>query len=320
MKPSEKRALDAERRAREAAEWREKELEKQAKKAAKKEGIEYVPQKKQEPTDTERIDVNAEYTKLPEGEIEVKGDGYHRESFFSNHVRLIAFIVTAVVVLFVIGPAGYDLYLNFNDYMNRSDAVEGKTMTAEHVIALAEKGNDLTWAELEKYEHTKHNNGKTLDIAIDGTSLSLYVERNGDSVYPDIVRLIDYTAGAYIYDIRYAETREIEQFIESPVNKDQDGEFDGKNMTVAALMSIVGKGSELSWNDLEAYKHTVSGGGAVMEINVSGTDLKISVRKNKGAVPPVRLIHNGSGDYLDDLQNAKSSDVDKFISEHTDKN
>ena len=33
MKPSERRALEAEKRAREAAEWREKELQRQAKKA-----------------------------------------------------------------------------------------------------------------------------------------------------------------------------------------------------------------------------------------------------------------------------------------------
>jgi hypothetical protein len=281
MKPSERRALEAEKRARQAAEWREKELEKEAKKAAKKAGVEYQP-KKPEPTGTERINTDAEYTKLPEGEIEVKGDGYHRESFWSNHVRLIAFIVTTVVVLFVIGPLGYDIYLNVKDYKENGARVEGIQMTEADLIALAEKGDKLTWKDLEAYEHKSSNGGKAMEIYVEEPGLTVTVERYGtDNVYPYFVRLIHYASGNYIDDIRFAKPGEVEAFIASPdKEKQEDGEFDGKTMSVDALLSLAGKGEELSWKELEAYKHTKSNGGKLMEIKVKGSEFTVSVRRS----------------------------------------
>ena len=102
MRPSERRALEAEKKAQKEAAAREKVLEKQAQK------VEKIKAKiDAEPTDytadeSERVNMDAEYRKLPEEEIEVKGDGYHRESFFGNHVRLITFIITAALVLTVL--------------------------------------------------------------------------------------------------------------------------------------------------------------------------------------------------------------------------
>lgn len=315
MKPSERRALEAEKRARQAAEWREKELEKKAKKEAKREGRVYQSPK-QEPADTERIDTTATYTKLPEGEIEVKGDGYHRESFFSNHIRLIAFIITAVVVLFVIGPLGYDIYLNVTDYLEDGAEVEGKVMTEADLLALAEKGKNLTWQELEAYEHTSMNNGKTMEIGVGKTNLTLRAERAEKNAFPDIVRLIHYSSGTYLDDIRFAKPGEIERFIASPGEEDvKDGEFDGKAMTESALLSLVGKGEELTWKELEAYGRTISDGGKTMEIKIAGTDLFLRVRKGS-PLSPIRLIHSGCNEYIDDIQNAKKEDVNRFISTH----
>ena len=268
MKPSERRALEAEKRAREAAEWREKELQRQAKKAEKSEkksddyGIEmfdsaglerfdengeYIsepeasttseenfadenkPRRKERysgsrsenergrTTYTERLNEKAEFVKLPEKEIEVKGDGYHRESFFSNHARLIAFIVAATVAIFVVGPLGYDTYLNIRDYLNGGQEVGGKTLTVEGVEALVEMGAYLPWVELDKYEHTKY--GDVIEIAIEGTDLTLRAERTKDGKYPDYVRLIHYYCGEFIKDIRSAEPEEIEKFFSDHVTE-----------------------------------------------------------------------------------------------------
>ena len=320
MKPSERRALEAEKRARQAAEYREKELQEQAKKSAKKAGIAYNPPK--ETVDTERIDTNATYTKLPEKEIEVKGDGYHRESFWSNNVRLIAFIVTTVLVLFVFGPLGYDIYLNLNDYLEQGDAVDGKVMNEEILLSLASNGKYLTWTDLEAYEHTSLGNGNVIEIGIEGTNLTLHVEKSKKSNYPDIVRLIDYANGTYIDDIRYAKASEIKDFIASPgsdnLNK-HDGEADGKYMTKKDMLALAEKGSSLIWKDFDEYARTYSEGGTVMEIDVVGTDYTLRVWRNKDRTYPifVRLIHNACGEHMDDVQYAKDGAVEEFIATHS---
>ena len=318
MKPSERRALDAERKAREAAEWREKELEKQAKKQAKKDGTPPPPPKKQETADTERMNMDATYQKLPEKEIEVKGDGYHRESFFSNHVQLIAFIVTTVVVLFVVGPLGYDIYLNIQDYRDGVNDVQGKAMTGEDVVTLAKKGSGLTWSELVAYEHSSISD-ETIDISIAGTGIVLHVERAKDNGRPNIVRLIDYSTGRYINDIRKASEGEIRNFISSPDNDDgEDGEFDGKSLSTKTLLELAEKGGELTWYDLEVYSRTCSEGGTVMDIRVTGTDFALNVRRNKGKYYPiyVKLVHVPSGESIKDFQYTASDIIEEFIASH----
>lgn len=320
MKPSERRALESERKAREAAEWREKELEKQAKKAAKKAGEAYKPQ--EEAVDTERIDTTATYTKLPEKEIEVKGDGYHRESFFSNNARIIAFIVTTVLVLFVFGPLGYDIYLNVSDYLERGDAVEGKVMNEETLLSIAGSGKYLTWGDLESYEHTSLSDGNVIEIAVEGTNLTLHVEKAKKGDYPEIVRLIDYANGTYIDDVRYAKTSEIKDFIASPDSDDKvkaDGEYDGKSMIKKEMLSLAEKGASLTWKDFEEYAHTSSEEGTVMEIEVLGTDYTLRVWRNKDRTYPifVRLIHDSCGEYLNDVQYANDGAIEEFMATHS---
>ena len=323
MKPSERRALDEAKRAREAAEYREKELEKQARKAAKKEGKVYQPpQTPKQPADTERIDMNATYTKLPEKEIEVKGDGYHRESFWSNNARIIAFIVTTVVVLFVIGPLGYDLYLNIGDYLESSNDVKGAVMTSNDVLTLADKGTKLTWNELLAYEHTSLDSGQIIEIAVDGTNITLRAERTGKNSIPDAVRLICYYNGTSVEDIRFAAKADIESFIASPtagVLSGSDGEFSGKGMTKKGVLALAGEGISLTWKDFEVYERVVSNGKTVMEIKVEGTDYTLKVSRDKDGLGKinVQLVHNKCGESLNQVQYNNEDGINKFFDKHS---
>ena len=326
MKPSERRALEAEKRAREAAEYREKELEKQAKKAAKKAGVEYqppVPEK--QPTDTERIDTNATYTKLPEEEIKVKGDGYHRESFWSNNARVIAFIITTVFALFVIGPLGYDLYLNIGDYLEDANSVRGAAMKAEDVLALADRGEKLTWSELLAYEHTSLDGGQVLEIAVDGTNITLRAERSGKNTTPDVVRLICYYNGNSVEDIRLASRFDIEDFIASPessVLSGADGEFGGKIMVKKDVLALAGKGISLTWKDFEVYERVVSNGKTLMEIKVVGTEYTVMVSREKNGLGKinVELVHDECGESLNQVQYNNENGINKFFDEHSKEN
>ncbi len=211
MKPSERRALEAEKRAQKLAEMRERELAKEAKKAEKEDRNTSVD-KDAPPRENRGMDPEATYKKLPEEEIKVTGDGYHRESFFSNHVQLIAFIITTAVVLFVVGPLGYDIYLNIKDAQNQAMKVEGKAMTIEDLNYIIDHADEIGWSSLTKFKHSDY--GDEREFSIDGTALTLRVGKSKTSDYPEYMRLIHYGSGEYIKEIRKASAYEIDEFIE----------------------------------------------------------------------------------------------------------
>ena len=216
MKPSERRALEAEKRARQAAEFREKELQREAEKAAKREkkkianSAPVIPQEERQ----EQINVEATYTKLPEEPIDVKGDGYHREGFFSNHSRLIAFIITAALVIFVIGPLGIDMLVAYSRGERLGQVKnEGRTMTVDDLINLSAKGDSVTWVDLDDYRYTDSSYTKEKKTTYnhkyyiyENDSLCLEVIGSDKNQKPDIVRLIDYESGDFI-DIRIKDAR-----------------------------------------------------------------------------------------------------------------
>ncbi len=187
MKPSERRALEAEKRAaREAAE-REKELT----------GIDssfLQDEEKKEKT--------------------VKGDGLHREGFFSSHVRLITFIICMTLILTVLGPWGVDMLVD----MSRKEVFgenkdDGTDMTEEVVLALAEKGYSVSWEDLEDYNHAdlsyefkdQHTGKKGVKYIREytlGDMVVLRVEGYSLLESPNMMRLIDYRSGKRNDDIR----------------------------------------------------------------------------------------------------------------------
>ena len=91
MKPSERRALEAEKRAQREAEARERELTEEKTEKAQKE------QPSAEESET-----------TPD--IKADEKPYRRkEGFFQSHIRLITFIITATLILTVFGPLGVDM-------------------------------------------------------------------------------------------------------------------------------------------------------------------------------------------------------------------
>ena len=213
MKPSERRALEAEKRAQKLAEMRERELAKEAKNAEKQrenKSNDFAEPARE--SKNGRIAPEATYKNLPEEEIKVTGDGYHRESFFSNYARLIAFIITTAVVLFVVGPLGYDIYLNIKDARDQATQVEGKAMTIEDLNYIIDHADEIGWSNLTKFTHSDY--GDEREFAIDGTAITLRVGKSKTSDYPEYMRLIHYGSGEYIKEIRKASAYEIDEFIE----------------------------------------------------------------------------------------------------------
>ena len=225
MKPSEKRALDAEKRAQREAEQREKLLEAKSRRQ-ERDGSPAAP------STEERMNTNAAYKKLPEEEIKVSGDGYHREGFFSRHVKLITFIICLTLILTVIGPWGVDRLVDKGREEVFGKEVDAKSyLSVNSVILLADLGESLTWDHLQNFHYVDYSyekDGVTTHIReydIEGTNLVLRVggtEEGTITEYgspgtgivlfrdydlslppsPEYVRLIDYSSGDYVDDIR----------------------------------------------------------------------------------------------------------------------
>ena len=204
MKPSERRALLAERQAQREAEERERERQR-AERAAAVERGETAPER-------DEADRYATSEKTRRKKKRAESDGHHRESFWSNNARLIAFVVTTVVVLFVVGPLGYDIYLNVSDALSQGNRVDGVDMTVEDVYFIAENGDAIKWSSFENFKYTDY--GGEREFPIEGTDLTLRVGKSSESAYPEYVRLIHYKSGDLIKEIRTVSIYKIEEFIE----------------------------------------------------------------------------------------------------------
>ena len=122
MKPSEKRALEAEKRAQKDAEQRESELLKGSSKWDSADTDDSKPRK---------------------------------ESFFQNHVKLITFVICAVLILTVLGPWGVDRLVSKHRESIFGKEIDGKKdITVPEIVTLANKGEALTWKDFEKYNYT----------------------------------------------------------------------------------------------------------------------------------------------------------------------
>ena len=122
MKPSERRALDAEKRAQREVEQRENELIK----------------------GSSQWDTKVDEDSKP-----------RKESFLQNNVKLITFAICAVLILTVLGPWGVDrLVSKHRESIFGKQIDNKKQITISEVVAIANKGDALTWSDFDKFNYT----------------------------------------------------------------------------------------------------------------------------------------------------------------------
>ena len=190
MKPSEKRALEAEKRAQREAAQRELELEREAARSKKEEDL-------PKPETESEITGNAEQA-TPEKITK----GYKRkEGFIQSHIRLITFIVTAALVLFVLGPLGIDMLVasRNNKIVNNKEDI-----SIETVYKIYDLYDSVHWGSFKNFNYTDYSD------KVDGILVyereypvknsRLVVKAGGSSMSdrPEYVYLIDYKSGKRI--------------------------------------------------------------------------------------------------------------------------
>ena len=201
MKPSEKRALEAEKRAQREAEARERELEREAAKSKKKE---YVPDAYTESVDNQ--ETNFEQRTEPEKNTA----GYKRkEGFIQSHIRLITFIITAALVLFVLGPLGIDMLVasKNNKIVNNKDDI-----SIETVYKIYDLYDSVHWGSFKNFNYTDYSDkvdGILMyerEYPVKGSSLVVKAGGSSMSDSPEYIYLIDYRNGVRI-DLKKEDPR-----------------------------------------------------------------------------------------------------------------
>ena len=197
MKPSERRALEAEKRARAEAEARERELTRE-----REDSYAYAQAPVEEPDSPPQNDTS---TPMAE-EVKYK----RKEGFFQSHVRLITFIITTALVVFVLGPLGIDMLVaarNDKTVQNKED------MSMSAVYSVHDSAELIEWKHFSKFNYTdysgdyKTGNYRIREYPIKGSSLMLKVGGPEIKNRPDYVYLIDYETGEYI-DVLLDDPRE----------------------------------------------------------------------------------------------------------------
>ena len=183
MKPSEKRALEAEKRAKKEAET-----------------VEIEEKKTEAPKN---------YT---DGTLrdERKSTGYkRREGFFQSHIRLITFIITTALVVFVLGPLGIDtLVASKNDKIvnNKED------ISIETVYKIYDLYDSVHWGSFKNFNYTDYSDsidGVTVyerEYPISNSRLVLKAGGSSLSDKPEYIYLIDYRTGTRI-DLKKEDPR-----------------------------------------------------------------------------------------------------------------
>ena len=175
-----------------SAEEREKLLEARAKRQSKYDGREApINDKKERYADKS-------YKKLPEEEIEVKGDGYHRESFFGSHIRLITFIISVTLVMTVLGPWAIDMLVSRSREGWAKNEVQNDLadITIEDILRIEHSGV-YKWESFSGFNYVDNSDTKEYEREFffkESENLSVKLISDSDKGVPDMIILIDYNS------------------------------------------------------------------------------------------------------------------------------
>lgn len=184
MKPSERRALEAEKRAQREAEMRERELE-----------------------------IGKAASSAPRASNYAADGRYERkEGFFQSHVRIITFIICMVLILTVLGPWGIDKLVE----KGRNKVVnDQKDMTVDTIYMIWDNVGEITFSSFDNFNYTDlsydSKNGEYFvrEFPIENTDLVLKVGGADMNKAPDYAYLIHYDRdGSSYIDVMKENPRE----------------------------------------------------------------------------------------------------------------
>jgi hypothetical protein len=189
MKPSERRAMQAEKRAEEEVKRREAEL-----------------------TSDQNADDTSADSEPAENEIYIhprkkEDKPYKRkEGFFQSHIRLITFIITTALVLFVVGPVGIDMLVA---HRNAKTVDSMQDISIETIYSIYDNADIIQWSSFKNFNYTdysdSHDGVTTYERTYPVKDSRLVLKVGGESTLnrPEYIQLIDYRSGKFIDVYKY---------------------------------------------------------------------------------------------------------------------
>ncbi len=161
-------------------------------------------------TERKRLQADATSQPMPDASTSEKADkmtskgnnGQYRrkESFFSNHVKLITFLIVGSIV--ILGFAfGIDMYVINQKGKTVTDLED---MTLNTVYAMHDNADNMKWQHLKKYNYTDYsfdtNGGKYIvrEYPIADSKLVLKVGGSSVDTTLEYAQLIDYETGNWV--------------------------------------------------------------------------------------------------------------------------
>lgn len=202
MKPSERRALEAEKRAQREAQARERELTKDKKEASTDEYL--------------TVSDTTETDEANNAEAKQDSQPYKRkEGFFQSHIRLITFIITATLIITVLGPIGIDMLVA----AKRDKVINNKEdISIDSVYSVYDNASVIEWKNFRNFNYTDYSyeskvgDYQVREYPISSSRLKLKVGGPKLGNRPDYVYLIDYKTGEYI-DVLKQDPRDFVRLI-----------------------------------------------------------------------------------------------------------
>ena len=124
-----------------------------------------------------------------------------KEGFFQAHVRLITFIITATLVMTVLGPLGIDMLVSSK---NNKGVTNRKDMEMSTVYLVHDNAAIIEWKNFDNFNYSdlsyEHQNGRYIvrEYPIANSRLVLKVGGPDSRVHPEYIQLIDYRSGQYV--------------------------------------------------------------------------------------------------------------------------
>lgn len=138
----------------------------------------------------------------PEQKLEEERKPYKRkEGFFQAHIRLITFIITATLVMTVLGPLGIDMLVASK---NNNSVTNLKDMDIDTVYLIHDNASIIEWKNFKNFNYSdysyENNSGRytVREYPIANSRLVLKVGGPSLDSFPEFIQLIDYRSGEYV--------------------------------------------------------------------------------------------------------------------------
>lgn len=245
-------------------------------------------------------------------------ESMRKESFFSNNVKLVTFIITVTLLFALIGP--FSIIRIVKIVEENRHVRDAEDISIAQIKQIAKSKPYITWSQFEGFNYedqsTKTNTVREYSVKEKGFSLVVRGEKS-DTVYPDNVHLLySDDNGTTFVDIRI---NSVDGFLDAIYAAEEEEKIPLRFMTIEDLKGIAGFSTNISWANFKGFKYDAAQKVEketvyyVRTYKIAGTDLSVILegKKISGLAEKATLVNNITLEEKD----LRRDDITEFIKE-----